>query len=217
MLGDVKSLLELPFIRVWSGLSALGEKILGWSNRDDDPTGRRARELPQGPKSSPEREAESRSAFADPSEHALRAENQGASSGTFRSVKRAKALILFVDDSAIATLKMLELLRGAGYDVATASNGKSAIRMARELSPSLILMDVEMPEMRGTDACAGLKTDPRTASIPVVLMTAHDDPRQLRDGFRSGCDGYIPKGTSDAEVLRKLSLKLLPGTSLQSK
>lgn len=111
---------------------------------------------------------------------------------------------------------MLELLKTGGYEVATTSNGVSAIRLAKELQPNLILLDVEMPEMSGTEACAVLKREPRTGSIPVVLMTAHDDPRHLRDGFRSGCDGYIPKGTSDEEVLRKLSLKLLFGSSLQS-
>lgn len=139
-----------------------------------------------------------------------------ANSGTFPTLRRAKPLILFADDSAIATLKMLELLKTGGYEVATTSNGVSAIRLAKELQPNLILLDVEMPEMSGTEACAVLKREPRTSSIPVVLMTAHDDPRHLRDGFRSGCDGYIPKGTSDEEVLRKLSLKLLFGSSLQS-
>ena len=188
---------------------------MGRFGREDDPAGRRAR-APE-PETNRERNPASYSSLANMRDYAPPSSSQRARSGTFRSIKRQKPLILFADDSAIATLKMLELLRGADYDVATTSNGMSAIRLARELSPSLILMDVEMPEMTGTEACARLKRDPRTASIPVVLMTAHDDPRHLRDGFRSGCDGYIPKGTSDAEVLRKLSLKLLPGTSLQSK
>ena len=190
---------------------------MGWFGRDDDATGRRAREFPQERETELDRNPASHSSLTTLRENAPPSSSQGARSGTFRLIKRKKPLVLFADDSAIATLKMLELLRGADYEVATTSNGTSAIRLARELSPNLILMDVEMPEMTGIEACARLKSDPRTASIPVVLMTAHDDPRHLRDGFRSGCDGYIPKGTNDAEVLRKLSLKLLPGTSLQSK
>jgi len=130
---------------------------------------------------------------------------------------RTKPLVVFADDSAIATLQMLQLLTSAGYEVATTSNGAAAVRMAQELRPDLVLLDVEMPEMKGTEACEKIKRNPKTSGIPVVLMTGHDDPAHLRDGFRSGCDGYIPKGTKDDEVLRKLQLKLLPGTSLQSR
>ncbi|GEM_PF-2265235 len=139
------------------------------------------------------------------------------SSGTFPSAKRARPLIVFADDSAIVSLKMFELLTDAGYDVLPTSNGAAAVRLTRDRKPDLVLLDVEMPEMTGTEACAILKADRQTSSIPVVLLTGLDDATHLRDGFRSGCDGYMQKGTTDDEILRKLSLKLLPGTSLQGK
>ncbi len=114
-------------------------------------------------------------------------------------------------------MMMLNLLKEAGYDVITTSNGSAALRAVQQNLPDLALLDVEMPEMTGTAACAAIKQDPKLARIPVVLMTAHDDPRHLRDGFRAGCDGYISKETEDSEVLRKISLKLKHGISIQSR
>jgi CheY-like chemotaxis protein len=125
-------------------------------------------------------------------------------------------LILLVDDDPIVVLRMREVLSGAHYEVVSASDGLQALALAKELRPDLVLLDIDMPRMSGIEACAELKQNPRTWRTRVVLLTASDDPRHLRDGFRAGCDGYVAKGTPDGELLRKLSVKLLPGTSLQA-
>jgi CheY-like chemotaxis protein len=131
--------------------------------------------------------------------------------------ERRKPLIVLADDSAIATMTMLNLLREAGFDVITTSNGEAALRAVQQHLPDLAILDVEMPEMSGTAACDLIKKDPKLHKVPVVLMTAHDDPKHLRDGFRAGCDGYISKGTEGAEIIRKIRLKLRHGVSLQSR
>jgi CheY-like chemotaxis protein len=130
---------------------------------------------------------------------------------------RKKPLIVFADDSAIATMTMLTLLKDAGYEVITTSNGTAALRAVLQYIPDLVLLDVEMPELGGIETCERIKQDARLGKVPVVLMTAHNDPRHLRDGFRAGCDGYITKGTEASEVLRKLALKLEHGISIQSR
>ncbi len=142
--------------------------------------------------------------------------DRNPSSGTFpRSSPRAKPLVLAVDHSPVALARLRELLTRAGYEVLHADNGYAAIRMAREFQPDVVLLDVEMPGKSGIAVCEDLKKDPRTWRQLVLLLTAVDDPRYLRDGFRARCDGFLSKIVGDDELLRKLKVKLLPGTSVQ--
>ena len=103
------------------------------------------------------------------------------------------ARILVVDDVA-ANVKLLEAkLKAEYYTVVTAMNGFDALRAAREEQPDLILLDVMMPKMDGFEVCRRLKADPETAHIPVVMVTALDQPSDRVRGLEVGADDFLTK------------------------
>ena len=101
-------------------------------------------------------------------------------------------LVLIVDDdTAIRDLWAAVLSRAPGLTTVTASNGLEAVRLARELQPDVVLMDVTMPGMDGFVATQTLKCDRLTARIPVIAITACTfTPQRVRE---AGCDGYLVK------------------------
>ncbi len=103
-----------------------------------------------------------------------------------------KASILVVDDSPPNLLIMKGIL-SAQCHVLTASSGEEGLRMARELSPDLILLDVTMPGLSGFEVCRMLKADDQLASIPVIFVTARDEMDDEAQGFEVGAVDYITK------------------------
>lgn len=126
-------------------------------------------------------------------------------SGTRRAALPSKPVVLFADDSAVQTLKLKELLEEAGYRPVACSDGYAAVRRAEEVVPNLILLDLEMPGLSGVDACRALKQSKTLAQIPILILTAHDEPKYLVAAFDAGCAGYIVKGTPDAILLEKIA------------
>lgn len=119
-------------------------------------------------------------------------------------------IVLLAEDSAIVTMRVKSLLEGEGYHVITATDGVRAVERAHKHRPDLIILDVEMPRLNGISACREIKADPKTAKIPILMHTSHEDPLTLRDCFDAGCDGYVVKGAADSKFLRKVEIKLLP-------
>ncbi len=119
-------------------------------------------------------------------------------------------LILVVEDSPVQALALTRLLEGYGLDVLCASNGQSGVAMARSYLPDLIILDVQMPEMNGLEACQQIKADPLTGNLPVILFTAHDSIDIMKMGLDQGAVDFIPKDAfSDVvliETLRQLHL-----------
>ncbi len=79
------------------------------------------------------------------------------------------ARILLVDDNTTNLQLLNETLDGLGYKLLIAKNGKTALSIAQKASPSLILLDIMMPEMDGYEVCRRLKADPNTSHIPIIL------------------------------------------------
>lgn len=79
--------------------------------------------------------------------------------------------VLVVDDEASVLVMLEERLKYAGYDVITAQDGREAIRIAKRENPDLILLDIMMPEMDGTEAAKILEKDPETKNIPIIFLT----------------------------------------------
>jgi DNA-binding response OmpR family regulator len=116
----------------------------------------------------------------------------------------ANRKILVVDDEA-DILHFLELvLRERGYDVLTASNGQSAIELARGARPDLVLLDIMMPQMDGWEVLKLLREDALTAPIPVAMVSARTDPRDRVHGFQEGAVDYICKPFSLDDLLAKV-------------
>jgi|KBSSwiStaDraftv2_1062776.scaffolds.fasta_scaffold153617_2 signal transduction histidine kinase len=112
--------------------------------------------------------------------------------------------ILVVDDIAANRNLLSATLEPKGYEVLLASNGTSALKVAGRAQPNLILMDVNMPEMDGYEACRQLKIMPGLAEIPVIFITANDDPDSLVKAFQAGGVDYITKPFKEQEVLMRV-------------
>ncbi|TIW69100.1 MAG: response regulator [Mesorhizobium sp.] len=112
--------------------------------------------------------------------------------------------ILAVDD----TPENLEILRmrleANGYEVATAADGEEGLAKARELTPDLILLDIMMPKLDGISVVRMLKHDQSLRSIPVVLVTAKADTRDLVEGLHAGGDDYLTKPFEHRALLARV-------------
>ncbi|MES2756081.1 MAG: response regulator [Pseudomonadota bacterium] len=113
--------------------------------------------------------------------------------------------ILIVEDSPTQAERLRRLIQSAGYRARVASNGQRALNLIRERRPQLIVSDIVMPEMNGYDLCRALKADPALATIPVILVTALNDPKDIIRGIESGADNFIRKPYSEEYLLNRVS------------
>ncbi|HUA56348.1 MAG TPA: PleD family two-component system response regulator [Candidatus Sulfotelmatobacter sp.] len=112
--------------------------------------------------------------------------------------------VLIVDDIA-PNLKLLEAkLSSEYYDVITADNGHKAIAMARRESPDLVLLDIMMPGLDGFAVCEILKSDPMTAHIPIVMVTALSDVADRVRGLQAGADDFLSKPVRDVPLFARV-------------
>lgn len=114
-------------------------------------------------------------------------------------------MILIVDDDYMSRDVLQAHLENVGYQVMTANSGSKAVQLAEEHQPDLVLMDVRMPMMNGYDACIQLKSQPRTAHIPVLLVTALEDEQALENSQQVGADGLITKPFDAVDLLEQIS------------
>lgn len=101
-------------------------------------------------------------------------------------------VVLAEDDPDIQLVARLALKR-AGFAVTVVSNGQEALDTVRRHAPDVVLLDWMMPELDGPETCRRLKADPRTASIPVVFLTAKSQEAEIQRGLSLGASGYVTK------------------------
>jgi signal transduction histidine kinase len=100
--------------------------------------------------------------------------------------------ILNVDDTDALRYGKTRVLRAAGYEVVEADTGAAALRLVRELSPDLVLMDVKLPDMSGIEACRTIKNDPVSLAIPVIQISAtFITEKDQKSGLQGGADIYL--------------------------
>jgi class 3 adenylate cyclase/CheY-like chemotaxis protein len=117
---------------------------------------------------------------------------------------RNPARILAVDDTS-ENLEILRLrLEAKGYEVVTASDGEEGLSRARELEPDLILLDIMMPKLDGISVVRMLKQDETLRAIPVILVTAKADVRDVVEGLDAGGDDYLTKPFEHAALLARV-------------
>jgi sigma-B regulation protein RsbU (phosphoserine phosphatase) len=116
--------------------------------------------------------------------------------------------ILIVDDAAINRNLMKGLLEAEGFRTIAAVDGREARRLSRAESPDLILLDILMPGESGFETCALLKSDPKTAGIPVIFLSALDDVQSKVKGLKIGGVDYISKPVYGEEVLARVRVHL---------
>ncbi|MBN1284177.1 MAG: response regulator [Anaerolineae bacterium] len=115
-----------------------------------------------------------------------------------------KKILIVDDDPTICELVSATLEIGP-YQIFTASSGPAALAIAQAKLPEMILLDVQMPgAFDGIETCRRLKSDPRTAHIYVVMVTAKGQPWDRDIGYAAGADGYFAKPFSPLELMRKV-------------
>ncbi len=105
----------------------------------------------------------------------------------------ANETILIVEDSLLSRKLVETVLRPHGYRLLVAADGEEAIEVATREQPDFILMDLQLPKVSGHDAAQRLKSQPETADIPIVALTAYAMAEERERALAAGCDGYITK------------------------
>lgn len=111
------------------------------------------------------------------------------------------ALVLVVEDNERNMKLVRDVLRAGGYRILEATTGETAVELATEHRPDIVLMDIQLPGLSGVDALGRLRDDERTRTIPVLALTA-----QAMDGDRerflaAGFDGYLSKPVDIADLV----------------
>ncbi len=118
--------------------------------------------------------------------------------------------ILIVDDDEDSQYVYRVILENAGFDVIGAMSGDRGLALAQELRPNAILMDVSVPGMDGWRVTQRLKSDSDTRGIPIIIVTAHAFPEDLRRAESVGSDGFLTKPCEPRRVLEEVQ-RLLEG------
>jgi two-component system phosphate regulon response regulator PhoB len=122
-----------------------------------------------------------------------------------------RSKILVVDDEPEA-VELLEFnLKQAGFDVISAENGAEALKKARSALPSLVVLDLMLPEIDGLEVCKMLRRDPATAGIPIIMLTAKAAEMDRIVGLEIGAEDYITKPFSPRELVLRVKKVLQRG------
>ncbi len=121
---------------------------------------------------------------------------------------RTPPQILIVDDNP-ANLHIFQTrLAAQGYEILTASDGEEALAVAKEKQPDLILLDVMMPKLSGIEVCRRLKEDSSLPFMPIVMVTAMADPKDVVAGLEAGADDYLTKPVDQTALVARVKSML---------
>jgi PAS domain S-box-containing protein len=112
--------------------------------------------------------------------------------------------ILIADDEALWANLIKGIFEGHNFEVIVTLNGREVVDLAAKEKVDLILLDVNFPDTNGFLICEKASSDPRTESIPVVLLTAQSDPSDLKHGLECGASDYVEKHSSSLELLARV-------------
>ncbi|MGZ8357554.1 MAG: hybrid sensor histidine kinase/response regulator [Telluria sp.] len=116
--------------------------------------------------------------------------------------------ILIVEDSPTQAERLRRLIQSRSYRVRVAGNGKLALDAIKASKPDLVLSDIIMPEMNGYDLCRAIKNDRELQDIPVILVTALNDAKDIIRGIECGADNFVRKPYSEDYLLSRISQML---------
>ena len=121
------------------------------------------------------------------------------------------ATLLVIEDEAPLRANIVRLLSVEGYRVIAAADGNEGIRRAREDRPDLVICDILMPLVDGYGVLATLRSQPETAAIPFIFLTASADKDDLARGLQSGANDYVTKPFKIADLLAAVRRRLPAG------
>lgn len=112
--------------------------------------------------------------------------------------------VLIVDDEADIRNLVAINLRREGFEVLTAADGTEGLELARTNDISLVILDLMLPDIQGTEVCRRLRAEPGTAEVPVLMLTARDEEIDRVVGFEVGADDYVVKPFSVRELVLRV-------------
>jgi CheY-like chemotaxis protein len=127
--------------------------------------------------------------------------DHGGPAGPRTEVKGQRRTALIVEDDDDSRYMYGLILEDSGFEVITATSGHEGLRLARDVHPDVILMDVSIPKLDGWSVTTLLKDDPATSAIPVIIITAHAFPEDWERADRVRCDAFLTKPCEPPDVL----------------
>jgi two-component system, cell cycle response regulator DivK len=121
----------------------------------------------------------------------------------------SSARVLIVEDNPLNLKLVRDVLLKAGFDVIEARTGEDGVARAQDSQPDVILMDLQLPGVDGTQAMRTIKASPSGSGIPIVALTAFAMSEDRDRAFRNGFDGYLSKPISVRDLPRQIA-ELLP-------
>ena len=113
-------------------------------------------------------------------------------------------VVLVAEDDADIRELMVFKLEQAGFEVVPVADGPTALARARDRRPTLAVLDVSMPGLSGIDVCRMLRSEPATAGILIILLTARVQEQDVEGGFSAGADDYVTKPFSPRELVSRI-------------
>jgi DNA-binding response OmpR family regulator len=113
-------------------------------------------------------------------------------------------LVLIIEDETDVAELLVYNLQKAGYKTATARNGAAGLQKGRDLLPALVILDLMLPGLEGTEVCRQLKADSKTAHIPVIMLTAKAEEVDRIVGLELGAEDYVTKPFSPRELVLRV-------------
>jgi two-component system, cell cycle response regulator DivK len=120
--------------------------------------------------------------------------------------------VLVIEDNPLNLKLVRDVLLSAGFEVVEARSGEEGVAQARARTPDVILMDLQLPGIDGTQAMRMIKADPAATDVPIVALTAFAMADDRERALRSGFDGYLSKPISVRDLPRQIS-EFLPERS----
>ena len=120
---------------------------------------------------------------------------------------RQKLRVLIIDDVDSNRFVLRDIISEMGYQPILAENGVQALKLVEKLWPQLVISDVAMPEMDGYEFCQRMKHDPKTRDIPIIFISAYDNPEDVVKGFEIGGEDYITKPFIPEVVKARVGLR----------
>ncbi|PIS47182.1 MAG: two-component system response regulator [Elusimicrobia bacterium CG08_land_8_20_14_0_20_51_18] len=110
--------------------------------------------------------------------------------------------ILLADDDAVMLDLVSSMLKNEGYEVLEAENGKEAVELASRMLPSLIMLDMHMPEKNGLETLKEMKKNKLLRNVPVVMLTVEGSPSEIELCMVNGANTYITKPAKKEEIIK---------------
>ena len=113
-----------------------------------------------------------------------------------------RTILIVDDDDGIRRLIATTLEDVSGYRMSEAADGEQAVQRAREVQPSIVFLDIDMPRLDGIETCRRLKSEPSTADATIVMLTGDSDQDAELEARRAGADLFLTKPFSPLHLLR---------------